>query len=123
MELQSDRRNSKDYEFGCVAWRCNEICYAICVAECVFSISPTDLFGYERLGFDPDVHYDESLSEESEADADPATKERPGNDKSKTSSQGKNSVGKQAQGTTQTGLLVKATPASVPTAVAKTSRA
>ena len=93
MELQSDRKNSKDFEFGGVAWRYNEIWYGICVAECVFSTSPADLFGYEHLGFDPDVHYDESLSEESEADADPAAKETPGNGKITTSSQGKNPVG------------------------------
>ena len=109
-------------EFGGVAWRYNEIWYGICVAECVFSTSPADLFGYERRGFDPDVHYDESLSEESEADANPAAKAMPGSGKPTTTSQEKNPVGKQAKGTMQTGLLVKATKASVPIAVAKLRR-
>ena len=93
MQFQSDARNSKDYVFGGVAWRYSEIRYGIFVADCVFSTRPADLFGYERLGFDPDVHYDESPSEKSEADADPAAKETPGNGKITTSSQGKNPVG------------------------------
>ena len=122
MQFQSDERNSKDYEFGGVAWRYNEIWYAICVAECVFSTGPADLFGYELLGFDPDVHYDESLSEESEADANPAAKATAGNGKPTTSLQAKDPVGKQAKGPTQTGLLAKATKASVPTAVGKVPR-
>ena len=66
----------------------------------MFSNSPADLFGCERLGFDPDVYYDESLSEKSEADANPAVTATWGNGKPTTSSQTKNAVGKQPKGTT-----------------------
>ena len=89
--------------------------------ECVFSISPADHFGYHRLGFDPEVHYDESLSEDSEADANTAAKATPGNGKSTKSSQGKDPVGKQVKETTQTGLMAIASKTSKPTAALNVS--
>ena len=63
MQFQLATITSNDFELFGVAWRPNEICYAICVAECVFSTSPGDLIGYQRLEFEPHTRYDESFSD------------------------------------------------------------
>ena len=70
MELQSTRKGSKDFELFRLAWKYNDIWYSICVAKCVFSRSSLDLFGYDRRGFDPEKHYEESLSGTSESSAE-----------------------------------------------------
>ena len=122
-EFQPDSRTSKDFELFGVAWRYNEIWYAISVADCVFSTSPADLFGYQSLGFDPHNPYDEELSGESGLDANTASKATPGNGKATQSSQGKDPVGKVVKGTTQTiGLLAMAPKARKPIAALKVPR-
>ena len=70
------------------------------MAACVFSTGPADLFGYERLGFDPVVRYDESLSEKSEAEVDPSAEATSGNGKPTKSSQWNDPDGKQVKGIT-----------------------
>ena len=49
MQFQPDTRTSKDFELFCVASRYNEIWYAICVADCVFSNSPADRLAWNAL--------------------------------------------------------------------------
>ena len=85
----------------------------------VFSTSPPHLFGDARLGFDPEAHYDESLSGESGVVANIAVNARSGKGKPTKSLQAKDPVGKQVKGTIQTGFLPMATKASKPTAVGK----
>ena len=49
---------SNDFETHGVAWRNNEIWYSLCVAECVLSKVPGNVFGYRHLDIEADVHYD-----------------------------------------------------------------
>ena len=88
----------------------------------MFSTSPEDLFRYQRNGFDPDIDYDESLSDESGVDANTAMKATPGNGKPTQSSQMKDPVGKQVNGTIETGIVAMAPKVSKPTGVGKVSR-
>ena len=73
-EFQNARATSKDSETRGVALKPNEIWYTICVAECVMSKDPINLFGYRCLDFDKDVSYDAlTSSEESGLDVSKAT--------------------------------------------------
>ena len=62
--FQSVTKTCKDVEIRGGAWKPNEIWYSICVAECVLSKDPGNLFVYERPGFQEDVRYDELSCDE-----------------------------------------------------------
>ena len=49
MRFQPATKTSKDLESHGVDWSPNEMCYSICVLECVLSRNPCDLFGYQPL--------------------------------------------------------------------------
>ena len=68
MRFQPATKSLKDLESP------NEIWYIICVGECVLSINPGNMFGYQRLDFDPNVPYDELSSDESGVDASTTAK-------------------------------------------------
>ena len=123
LQFQPTARTSKDFELFGVAWRYNEVWYAICVAECVFSTSPADLFGDQRLGFDQHTTYDETLSVERGVDTNTAAKATPGNGKPMKFLQAKNPFGKQMKGTPQTGLVAIAPKDGKPAAVGNVPRA
>ena len=74
MRFKPETKTSKELEGRGVAWCPNEICYAICILECVLSMDASNLFGYERLGFDESVPYGELSSDESGVDTSTTVK-------------------------------------------------
>ena len=68
MRFKPGTKISKDLENGGVAWCPKEIWYGICVVECVFSMDPSNLLGYERFGFNASVPYGELSADESGVD-------------------------------------------------------
>ena len=62
MRFQPATKSLKDLESRGVTWRPNEIWDSICVVDCVLAMEPGNLFGYTRLGFYPNVPYEELSS-------------------------------------------------------------
>ena len=65
---------SRQVETRRVAWRYNEIWFIICVAECVLSKDPGNLFGSRRLDFDKNVQYDQVSSDQRRGDTSKTAK-------------------------------------------------
>ena len=119
MDFKPETKTCKDVEIRGVAWRPNEIWYSICVAECVLSKERGNLFGYERLGFQEDVRYDELSSVQSGIDTRKTAK-GPEGSTSTTQTQAKGPIGKvvtQARTSLPPGLLRAASSFAKPTTV------